>query len=500
MDAVQELELLIKSRYPIIYLETWEEERAEAVLRIVARNLRKSLYLWTCTQGLCRWDTQNLVYKTNQPLEALAHMASTPLAALYVMKDFHQYLEEPLILRKLKDISAHFERNGACMVIVSPVLNIPPELKRMVAHFVFTLPSKEELQKVIPEAIEEARMKARIQVSLTPEEIEQVAERLKGLTEKEAKRTIFRALLDDNRFSKEDFRHILEGKKEIIENTSVLEFYFFEETLSSVGGMENLKDWLNKRKKALGERAEKFGLEPPKGILIIGVQGCGKSHMAKTIAQDWDLPLLRLDAGKLYIKYVGESEKNLRQALTIAESMAPVVLWIDEIEKGFSYSQFSEADSGLSRRIFGTFLTWLQEKRKMVFVVATSNDLTSLPPEFLRKGRFDEIFFVDLPTREGRKEIFRIHLAKRKKNPQEFDLNLLADETKGFSGAEIEQVIISALYSAFSGSGNLTTQLILLEIANTVPLSVTMKEKIDALREWAKGRTIPAGDDFNQES
>jgi SpoVK/Ycf46/Vps4 family AAA+-type ATPase len=233
--------------------------------------------------------------------------------------------------------------------------------------------------------------------------------------------------------------------------------------------------------------------------LILGVQGCGKSLLAKTVAQDWALPLLRLDPGKIYDKYIGESEKNLRQALEIAESMAPVVLWIDEIEKGFSYSQFSDADSGLSKRIFGNFLTWLQEKKEMVFVVATSNDILSLPPEILRKGRFDEIFFVDLPDFRERKEIFIIHLKRRNKNPDDFNIDRLAEETKGFSGAEIEQTIISALYSAYSGSGNLTTELILEEIENTRPLSVMVKEKIEDLRRWARERSIPAGKDFNQE-
>ncbi|MFQ6081996.1 MAG: AAA family ATPase, partial [Candidatus Aminicenantia bacterium] len=458
MDTARELELLIRSRYPIIYLETWEEERTEHLLKIVAQKLGKYLFIWTSTKGLFRLDIQDSIYNTAHPLSALSHIYSSDLTALYLLKDFHQYLDDPVVIRKLRDISTIFEKNDGCVIISAPEVKIPPELSKAVVHLELMLPSREELRKVIIEVAEELKNEVNINIEVNLEELNQMAERLKGLTIGEARRTIYQAILRDNRLTKEDLDQLLKTKKEIIEKGSILEFYYREDSLSSVGGMENLKSWLSKRKKAFSEKARKFGLEPPKGMLIIGVQGCGKSLMAKAVARDWNLPLLKLDAGKIYDKYIGQSEKNLRQALKIAESMAPVVLWIDEIEKGFSYSKFSEADSGLSKRIFGTFLTWLQEKKKLVFVVATSNDIHSLPPEFLRKGRFDEIFFVDLPNYQERKEIFNIHLKKRERNPENFDLDLLAKKTESFSGAEIEQVIISALYSAFSGSGNLNTE------------------------------------------
>ena len=492
MDTAQELELLLRSKYQIIYLETWEEERAEHLLGVIAGKLGKHLFIWTSTKGLYRSDIQEPIYNTIQPLSALAHIYSSNQTALYLLKDFHQHLTDPVVIRKLKDISKIFEEVDGCIIISASEVKIPAELSRTAVHLELMLPSGDELKKVIIEAIRELKDKAHIYIGITLDELNHMAERLKGLTLNEAKRTIYQAILQDNRLTREDLHQVLDAKKEIIEKGSVLEFYYCEDTLPSVGGMEQLKSWLSKRKKAFSEKAKKFGLEPPRGILIIGVQGCGKSLMAKAVARDWDLPLLKLDAGKIYDKYIGESEKNLRQALRITGSMAPVVLWIDEIEKGFSYSQFSEADSGLSKRIFGTLLTWLQEKKKMVFVVATSNDIFSLPPELLRKGRFDEIFFVDLPNYQERRAIFTIHIKKRNRNPEDFDIDLLAEKTRGFSGAEIEQIIISALYSAFSGSGNLTTELLIEEIENTRPLSIIMKEKIDKLRSWAKGRTVPA--------
>jgi SpoVK/Ycf46/Vps4 family AAA+-type ATPase len=498
-DPAQELGLLIKSRYPIVFLETWEEERAERLVRTIARRLNKPLFVWTATKGLFRSDLPNAIYNTAQPLQALAHISSMSLVALYLLKDFQAHLEDPIILRKLKDISEQFESREGCLIICSSVVSIPTDLKRIAVHFVLQLPSREELRRTITETVDEMRYKGNVHIGLTADEMDQLADRLKGLTGSEARRAICQAILDDNRLTQEDLPRILERKKEIIEKSSILEVYYCEDPSTSIGGMKQLKAWLAKRKKVFSREAEKQGLQPPKGILILGVQGCGKSQMAKTVAMDWGLPLLRLDPGKIYDKYIGESEKNLRQALTIAESMAPVVLWIDEIEKGFSYSQGSDADAGLSKRVFGAFLTWLQEKEGSVFVVATANDIPSLPPEFLRKGRFDEIFFVDLPGLEERKEIFAIHLRKRKKDPQEFDLGLLAERAKGFSGAEIEQVIISGLYSAFSGSGNLNTKLILEEIESTKPLSVTMREKIDDLRDWARERTVPAGESFNED-
>jgi len=308
----------------------------------------------------------------------------------------------------------------------------------------------------------------------------------------EAERAVSRVILEDRKLNKEDVRNILNAKREIIEREGIIEYFNPEDTLGTIGGMDNLKRWLAKRKGAFTKDAKALGLRPPKGILLIGIQGCGKSLIAKSIAKEWGLPLLKLDPGKIYDKYLGESEKSFYRVTHLAESLSPVIMWIDEIEKGFSYSSSGSEDSGVSQRIFGAFLSWLQEKEKPVFVVATANDISALPSELLRKGRFDEIFFVDLPTEVEREEIFKIQLKKREQIPDDLNLKRLAQATDGFSGAEIEQAIISALYSVLSTSGKLTTEVIEQEIRETKPLSVTMKERIQQLREWAKERTVPA--------
>jgi len=297
----------------------------------------------------------------------------------------------------------------------------------------------------------------------------------------------------DDHLSADDLPLILDVKKQKISQSGLIEFFPRQETFAGVGGLKNLKQWLGTRKEAFSEEAKSFGIDPPRGVLLLGIQGCGKSLMAKAVAQEWELPLLRLDTGSLYSKFIGETETNVREAIRLAESMAPVVLWIDEIEKAFTSPSGSDADGGVSARLLGTFLSWMQEKKAPVFVVATANNIQMLPPELLRKGRFDEIFFMDLPCPEERAEIFLLHLQRRKRDPSGFDLGALAQAAEGFSGAEIEQGIVSALYAAFSTRRELCTDCILHELKSTRPLSLVMKEQIDQMRDWACGRTVSAG-------
>ncbi|MFW5875632.1 MAG: AAA family ATPase, partial [Myxococcota bacterium] len=320
----------------------------------------------------------------------------------------------------------------------------------------------------------------------------ELLQHMQGLTFLEVRKILTQAIVEDGRLSREDIGRVLEAKRRIIERSGVLEYFPADESMGEVAGLTRLKEWLQKRRMAFREqeRARQFGLAPPKGLLLLGVQGCGKSLCAKAVAHAWGMPLVRLDPASLYQKYFGETEKNFRRATRTAEAMAPIVLWLDEIEKAFASGE--DRDSGTSRRVFGSFLTWLQEKRSDVFVIATANDVTRLPPELLRKGRFDEIFFVDLPGREVRREILAVHLRRRQRDPGAFDLDVLADATDGFSGAEIEQAVVSALYTAFAAASELGTDAVLEEIRQTVPLSVTMAEKIDALRHWARRRTVPA--------
>jgi SpoVK/Ycf46/Vps4 family AAA+-type ATPase len=331
-----------------------------------------------------------------------------------------------------------------------------------------------------------------VEVNLTKEEMAGLLKHLSGLTLMEAGKILTKAIIEDHRLTPEDIRHVIEAKKAVVEREGLLEYYPVEQTMANVADLVNLKKWLGKRKNVVANplKAEEFGLSFPRGVLLLGVPGCGKSLCAKAVASEWGLPLLKFDTSNLYNKYIGESEKNFKRAIRAAERMAPVVLWIDELEKAFAMG--GTEDGGVSQRILGTFLNWMQDRKGEVFIVATANDIERLPPEFLRKGRFDEIFFVDLPDAETRREIFRIHLTSRGQDPGRFDLNHLAQESDGFTGSEIEEVVVSGLYTAFSDSQTLTTGDLQREVRGTVPLSVTMAEKVGALRAWARSRTVPA--------
>jgi hypothetical protein len=331
-----------------------------------------------------------------------------------------------------------------------------------------------------------------VKVELTHEDRTRLVNNLVGLTATEAEKVVTKLIMEDGALRAADVKRVAEAKRQIVEQDGLLDYWPSSESLGEVAGLNGLKAWLAKRRAVVHDpqRAASFGLGFPRGVLLLGVPGCGKSLCAKAVASEWGLPLLKLDPANLYDKYIGDSEKNFKRAMRTAERMAPIVLWIDELEKAFASG--GDADGGVSKRVFGTFLSWLQDRQGDVFVIATSNDIAQLPPEFIRKGRFDEVFFVDLPKQAAREEIFRIHLRKRNQDPTKFDLPLLAEATDGFSGAEIEQVVVGALYGAFSGGAGLTTTLLLGEAEATRPLSGTMWEKISQLREWAATRTVAA--------
>ena len=488
----KELALLINSDYPIICLETWEDARAAEVVELVAEDLRIPLFVWTVTSGLARAHGA-AIYNTQEPAQVLAAISNITGDALFLLKDFHKYLDQDVIVRKLRDLTQEFRRARRSIIISSPALSIPVELEKDVVRHTLGLPSEVELTELMTATTHELMLRFPIKNSLSLADTPALVRSLRGLTLEEARRILSESILRTSRLDAGTIDLVHEAKSKLIKDQGVIEFLEADNGLGAIGGLARLKAWLESRRAALSPEAIRYGLEPPKGILIFGVQGCGKSLCAKAVAREWTMPLLKFDTSRLLDKYIGESEKNLRKSLQVAEAVAPAVLWIDEIEKMFPQASLtSDADGGLSMRLFGAFLTWLQEKKSPVFIVATSNDISALPPEFVRKGRFDELFFVDLPGPEERKVIFSIHLAHRHQDPSKFNLDKLAAASEGFSGAEIEQAVITSLYAAFNQKGLLSTEIILKEIGSTYPLSTTMHERIESLREWACQRAVPA--------
>jgi ATP-dependent 26S proteasome regulatory subunit len=491
VDNSRDLELLVLSHHPIIVIETPEEERVDALVRDLAVRLDLPLFQWRSTQGLLRAGTSDPLYDTEKPLMALRAAAGMQTDALYLFHDLQGFLEDPVVLRALRDIALAFARARRALILCAPEITVPADLQASTARIALELPDGPELKRMAVRTLRELGAPKRVRIDLSVPDLERLVDSLRGLTLLEAQRLLLRAALDDLRLDRNDLKAILARKKDLLARDGVLALHPHESTLQQVGGLQNLKAWLKTRGAAFTPEAKKYGLEPPRGLLLLGVQGCGKSLCAKAIAAEWGLALLQLDAGALYDKFVGESEKNLRHALRAAEAMAPCVLWIDEIEKGFAARE-SASDGGLSRRILGTLLSWMQERKSPVFLVATANETESLPPELLRKGRFDEIFFVDLPSEAARRTIFAIHLARRRQDPKRFDLALLARTCPGFSGAEIEAAVVAALYAAFAAKAPLADTHVVEALRAAVPLSRTCRESIDALRAWAAGRAVPA--------
>ena len=493
---VRELDTLVRARYPLIYLVSWEEQRLDTILDELAKRHGKALIGWSVTKGLRRLGGTRgggVVEGAREPMEALAAIEKLTEPSLVVLKDFHPYLNDPSVIRGLRELAQSLKTTYTTVILLSPVLQIPTELEKEMTVLDVPLPTHDELYGLLKEIAEVVVKGNRASVSLRRDDADAIAKAAQGLTLSEAENAFAKAIASDSRLAKEDIGLILDEKRQVIRKSGLLEYYPTEEQFANVGGLENLKTWLSRRGNAFSEPARRFGLPEPKGLLLLGVQGCGKSLTAKAIASSWKMPLLRLDMGRIFSGLVGSSEENLRRAIRVAESVAPAVLWTDEIEKGLSGAGSSGfSDGGVTARVFGAMLTWLQEKTAPVFVVATANRIDMLPPELLRKGRFDEIFFIDLPARPEREEIFRIHVGRRGRKPEGFDLGALAAAAEGFSGAEIEQVVVAALYDAFAEGKELEQRHLARAVSETFPLATTMREDIQKLREWAKTRTRPA--------
>lgn len=494
MPAPREIEVLLRAKYPILYIVSWEERRVEDALANVCRGLNRTLHNWTLTQGM-RPPVQPKsggprTPLTSPELEALAQIHEAPDYTVFLLKDFHPYMRDFRVIRLLRDLASKMRSRAQTIVILGPTLQLPSDLEKEVTVLEFPLPDAEEIGKTLDQVVAAVQGTKGVDTELAPEERERIVKSAQGLTMDEIESVFARSLVEKKRF---DVEAVLEEKKQIIRKSGLLEYYAPDESIRDVGGMELLKEWLDRRTKSFTDKAREFGIPAPKGILLLGVQGCGKSLLAKAVAAQWNLPLLKLDVGRIFGSLVGQSEENIRKAIRVAESVAPCVLWADELEKGFAGMGGSGvSDSGTTARVFATFLTWMSEKTAPVFLIATANDVTALPPEMLRKGRFDEIFFVDLPDREEREQIFAIHLKKRNRSVESMDLNALAKATEGFSGAEIEQVVVGALYVAFDADRDLTQEDLLCEAKSVVPLSVMMREEIAELRDWASMRTRPA--------
>jgi len=492
LNKHDELRLLVNSRHPIITVETPEEERLEQLLFDIANELTVPLFSWSVTTGLAKMRGAP-IYNTDNPEQALANLTLIPGDAIFLLKDFARYCDNDRVCRRLREIAEKFRAERRSIVITAAALQLPPDLRADSVPFQLGLPGAEELLAGVKSVLAEMNRAQQIPIALDAAGIAQLAQNLMGLPQEEALRALRMCILARRRVDAGLLDAVLDAKRDALRSDGLLETVRRDASFADVAGLRRLRDWISKRKSALTPEGRRFGLEPPKGILITGVQGCGKSLAARSVAGEWGYELARLDAGALYDKFVGESEKKLQKALELAQKLSPMVLWIDEIEKAFASAGSSgDADAGLSQRLLATLLTWMQEREGGVFLAATSNNITVLPPEMLRKGRFDEIFFVDLPNAEVRAALFSLHLKKRGRDVACFDLPKLAAASDGFSGAEIEQAIVAGLYTAFAQKQQLTTDILLSEISATQPLSVTRAEDIQAIRDWAKTRAVPA--------
>ena len=503
------LATLFKARFPYVYIPTWEEKRAIEFIRSIAYSEdiikhERMLYIWAQTTGFVSDKNETIISKTTDPIDAMNFVLKSNEDAIFVFKDLHVFFGIDgrnityEIVRKMRDIIPElhegFKRKN--IVLISPRLIIPEDLQKDIAVFDFPLPNAKEIISVLDEILEENSLG---QSNLSAEDKEKLGKAALGLTLQEAENAFSRAIVQNHGISKDALKIIFDEKNQVIKKTGILEFVNSNLTIDDIGGLENLKSWLLKRKNAWLDSAKKYNIPAPKGVLITGVPGCGKSLTAKAVSSIWQLPLLKLDIGRIFSGIVGSSEENMRKAIATAEAVAPSVLWIDEIEKGLGRVE-GAGDSGTSARIFATFLTWMQEKTKPVFVIATANDISKLPPELLRKGRFDEIFFVDLPTEIERKNIFKVHLKKRVEKAEisediEINEELLESLSKisvGFSGSEIEQAVISSLYEAFFHERNLRVEDLENAVRTTIPIAVTQKEQIKSLRAWASVRAVSA--------
>ena len=507
-SALERLKVYIKSSSPIVVVETLEEMRALEVARAAAMDLELAFFEWSIADGLSRTDgtfsklrltsetaaSLPPVNNTQPAVGMLAHLRTLTVEGVFVLKDFHRHIDDAVVIRRLREVAQTFCTDRRTVIITAPQLTVPPELQNQVEYLDLPLPDHARLMDIVETTYTRLRKKLLLARSIDKAGLSTLADNLSGLTEDEAERAVAHAVVARNTLDEQVAADVLQAKKDMLKRSGMLDFIENPEAMSAVGGLDNLKRWLGRRKDTWTESARAAGLEAPRGVIIMGVQGCGKSMCARAIAGEWGLPLVRFDTAAIYDKYVGETEKRIQKVFRVAERLAPAVLWIDELEKVFagSGSDSASSDAGVSARLLAAFLSWMQDRKACVFVAATCNNVTVLPPELIRKGRFDEIFFVDLPTHEERRAIFTAQLKQRKQNPGDFDLDRLSLASGGYSGAEIEAAIKAAMYAAFSEKKAVKTETILQEIASTTPLSATRAEDIEALRAWAADRARPA--------
>ncbi len=535
-SPIDRLKVLINSSTPIVVMETVEEVRALALVRLACSELSLAVFEWTIADGLVRSGSavaapqpvqprsmipqgnseadrlaravlssvgsdasaapglsqRSAVYNTTDPVQALANLETMTIEAVFVLKDFHRHMENPVVVRRLRDVGQKFSANRRTLVLTAPAIEMPPELAGLVEFLDLPLPDRDRLREIIRETYTRMAGTHTLKLQLDANGVDAMAANLRGLTEEAAERAISQTVVGRLALSPECLTDVLEAKKALLKRSEMLEFVDSTDTMASVGGLENMKRWLAQRRGSWDDQARQFGLDPPKGVIILGVQGCGKSLCARAVAGEWKLPLVKFDTAAVYDKFIGETEKRIQKVFRVAEGLAPCVLWIDELEKVFAGSgpDSASADAGVSSRLLASFLSWMQERKPAVFVAATCNNVTVLPPELIRKGRFDELFFVDLPSVAERKQIFSIQMIKRKRNPGDYDLDRIAEAAKGFSGAEIESAVQTALYAAFARKQDLSTGDLLTALSSTVPLSVTRAEEIAELRAWAKDRAV----------
>jgi len=483
----------VHARYPLVYVQSLEEQRVEEQLAGLAEEEGYTLHTWSCTQG---FDGRG---QGADPLQALDEISGCEEKAIFLMRDYHPFIgapgqTNPQICRRLRDLAQELASKSVTVVFVSPaaLVRVPEELADDIVVLDFPLPALAELGSILDRQTSNLRSRVHLDAATR----DRFLRSLLGLTAKTAERAIRRAIVNDGRLDDADIVLVQEEKRQVIRRTGVLEYYPAEETIQDIGGLDLLKGWLRSRGRAFTEEARRHDLPWPRGLALIGVQGCGKSLVAKSIASLWQLPLLRFDVGRVFGGLVGESEANIRTAINVSEALSPCILWIDELDKAFAGLRSYQGDSGTQMRVFGSFITWLQEKQRPVFVAATANNPQELPPELLRRGRIDETFFVDLPSQPEREEIFRVHLGKQRQDPARFDIRRLSEATEGFSGAEIEQIVIDARFQAFFEGAQAETEHLAAQIAGDperdiepfVPLSSMMSEQIEELRAWSVGR------------
>lgn len=493
-DVLSDLQTRIQAHYGVLILTTFEEERWEQELANLALDARLGLVTWSATTGY-QPPLDPMTPQSRDPVMVLNEISKYPIDHVFLLKDFHHYLNSPVVIRKLRDLSGTLSAENKTLLLMSPEVTVPLDLERDVLQIELPLPDIDDLQAVLTDVLRTHESNSGRQFAINDEERERLLKTVVGLTSREAGKALTRALTDRNQLSDDVFAALISEKRILLRGSDLLEFFDLSEGVKDIGGLDGLKDWLASRASAYSLKARKQGLPLPKGVLLLGVQGCGKSLTARATARLLSFPLVRLDFAALLSADRGSSERNLRDVLRTIETVAPTVLWLDEVEKAFSGVSTDGGGDGTLTRLFGTFLTWLQDHGKPIFVIATANSVASLPPEMLRRGRFDELFFINLPNYHERRDILKIHLTKRKLRLNEHDLNELSNKTEGYSGAELEQVVISAIFQAYTEGRPVSREDLLTAQEQTVPLSVTMEEKIFELREWARTRCRPATPD-----